>query len=193
MRAVVPGDALISGDHTLTVLLTSVMATLIVRVPGGLGVLETVFVALLGYRVPQGQLLAALLAYRGIYYLLPLVLATALTGLAAPAHAQGLTREQVKMDRDSFLALMRWDELTGMWVLVENDATVAAIGERLYGVGRVAGSFFYLHFNLGVGGGVVVDGQHYRGAQGGHRSGPHGQSYRSGWPRAPAHRVGEYR
>jgi hypothetical protein len=28
-----------------------------------------------------------------------------------------LTREQVKMDRDSFLALMRWDELTGMWVL----------------------------------------------------------------------------
>ena len=62
--------------HVLTVLLTSVMATLIVRVPGGLGVLETVFVALLAYRVPQGQLLAALLAYRGLYYLLPLMLAT---------------------------------------------------------------------------------------------------------------------
>jgi predicted NBD/HSP70 family sugar kinase len=57
--------------------------------------------------------------------------------------------------------------LTGLWVLVENDATVAAIGERLYGVGRIASSFFYLHFNLGVGGGVVVDGQHYRGAFGG--------------------------
>lgn len=62
--------------HVLAVLLTSVMATLIVRVPGGLGVLETVFVALLAYRVPQGQLLAALLAYRGLYYLLPLMLAT---------------------------------------------------------------------------------------------------------------------
>jgi uncharacterized membrane protein YbhN (UPF0104 family) len=62
--------------HVLTVLLTTVVATLIVRVPGGLGVLETVFVALLSYRLPQGQLLAALLAYRGIYYLLPLMLAT---------------------------------------------------------------------------------------------------------------------
>ena len=62
--------------HVLVVLLTSAMATLIVRVPGGLGVLETVFVALLSWRVPQGQLLAALLAYRGIYYLLPLALAT---------------------------------------------------------------------------------------------------------------------
>ena len=62
--------------HVLTVLLISVVATLIVRVPGGLGVLETVFVALLSYRLPQGQLLAALLAYRGIYYLLPLMLAT---------------------------------------------------------------------------------------------------------------------
>lgn len=62
--------------HVLTVLLISVTATLIVRVPGGLGVLETVFVALLSYRVPQGHLLAAILAYRGIYYLLPLMLAT---------------------------------------------------------------------------------------------------------------------
>ena len=61
--------------HVLTVLLTSVMATLIVRVPGGRGMLETVFVALLGFQVPQGQLLAALLAYRGLYYLTPLLLA----------------------------------------------------------------------------------------------------------------------
>lgn len=66
----------VAYPHVLAVLLTSAMATLIVRVPGGLGVLETVFVALLSYRVPQGQLLAVLLAYRGIYYLLPLLLAT---------------------------------------------------------------------------------------------------------------------
>lgn len=50
--------------------------------------------------------------------LLPLLLATTLAAVSVPAaHAQGLTREQVKMDRDAFLALMRWDELTGMWVL----------------------------------------------------------------------------
>jgi hypothetical protein len=46
-----------------------------------------------------------------------LLLAATLTVLAVPGHAQNLTREQVKMDRDTFLALMRWDELTGMWVL----------------------------------------------------------------------------
>lgn len=49
--------------------------------------------------------------------LLPLVLATAFVAFSAPAQAQGLTREQVKMERDAFLALMRWDELSGMWVL----------------------------------------------------------------------------
>ncbi|MGV1759936.1 ROK family transcriptional regulator [Rhizobium sp. A22-96] len=59
------------------------------------------------------------------------------------------------------------EELTGVRTFVENDATVAAIGERLYGIGRVARSFFYLHFNLGVGGGLVMDGHHYRGAFGG--------------------------
>jgi predicted NBD/HSP70 family sugar kinase len=59
------------------------------------------------------------------------------------------------------------EKLTGLRAFVENDATVAAIGERLYGVGRIAHSFFYLHFNLGIGGGLVMDGHHYRGAFGG--------------------------
>jgi predicted NBD/HSP70 family sugar kinase len=59
------------------------------------------------------------------------------------------------------------ENLTGLRVLVENDATVAAIGESLYGVGRAAASFFYLHFNLGIGGGLVLDRQPYRGAFGG--------------------------
>ena len=68
--------------HVLSVLLCSVVAGLIVRVPGGLGVLETVFVALLGYRVPLSDLLAALLAYRAVYYLLPLLLATLAYGVA---------------------------------------------------------------------------------------------------------------
>lgn len=47
------------------------------HVPAGLGVLEAVFVALLAHRVPQGELLAALLAYRAIY-LAPLAIAAAL-------------------------------------------------------------------------------------------------------------------
>jgi uncharacterized membrane protein YbhN (UPF0104 family) len=88
--------------HVLAVLLCSVVAGLIVRVPGGLGVLEAIFVALLAYRIPQNELLAALLAYRGIYYLLPLLLASvayAVTELRArklraAAKARGAARKR---------------------------------------------------------------------------------------------------
>jgi predicted NBD/HSP70 family sugar kinase len=68
---------------------------------------------------------------------------------------------------EKFPLAARLEELTGLRTFVENDATVAAIGERHYGIGRMARSFFYLHFNLGVGGGLVMDGHHYRGAFGG--------------------------
>jgi uncharacterized membrane protein YbhN (UPF0104 family) len=56
----------------LAVLLIGAMAGLIVRVPAGLGVLEAVFIALLSHRLPEAQLLGALLAYRAIYYIAPL-------------------------------------------------------------------------------------------------------------------------
>jgi hypothetical protein len=46
-----------------------------------------------------------------------LVIASLLLSVSSLATAQGLTREQVKMDRDAFLKTMRWDELTGQWVL----------------------------------------------------------------------------
>lgn len=52
-------------------------------------------------------------------------------------------------------------------VIAENDARAAAIGEKLYGVGRTARHFFYLHFGFGIGGGMIVDGDHYRGGSGG--------------------------
>ena len=68
---------------------------------------------------------------------------------------------------EKFPLAAKLEQLTGLRTFVENDATVAAIGERLYGIGRIARSFFYLHFNLGVGGGLVMDGHNYRGAFGG--------------------------
>jgi uncharacterized protein (TIRG00374 family) len=60
----------------LAVLLVAAVAGVITHVPAGLGVLETVFVVLLSHQLPRSELLAALLAYRGIYYLAPLALAT---------------------------------------------------------------------------------------------------------------------
>ncbi|UDJ80933.1 lysylphosphatidylglycerol synthase domain-containing protein [Kosakonia oryzae] len=60
----------------LGVLLVSSIAGVIVHIPAGIGVLEAVFIALLaGEHVAQGTIIAALLAYRVLYYFLPLLLA----------------------------------------------------------------------------------------------------------------------
>ena len=59
----------------LATLLVAAIAGVIAHVPAGLGVTEAVFVALMGHQVEHGPLLAALLGYRGIYYIGPLVIA----------------------------------------------------------------------------------------------------------------------
>ncbi|WP_044559990.1 ROK family transcriptional regulator [Azospirillum sp. B4] len=51
-------------------------------------------------------------------------------------------------------------------VFVENDAAAAALGELQFGHGLRDPSFFYVLINQGLGGGIVIDGQYYRGAQG---------------------------
>ncbi|NNG04790.1 MAG: ROK family transcriptional regulator [Inquilinus sp.] len=55
---------------------------------------------------------------------------------------------------------------TGLPVLVENDATAAALGERLHGAARDLRTFFYLYLGVGLGAGLILDGQPYRGAWG---------------------------
>ncbi|MGR9272027.1 ROK family transcriptional regulator (plasmid) [Rhizobium leguminosarum] len=52
-------------------------------------------------------------------------------------------------------------------VLVENDATAAAIGERLHGVARGLGSFVYLFLagGGGIGAGMFLDGHLYKGSR----------------------------
>jgi glycosyltransferase 2 family protein len=57
-----------------TVLLVAAVAGVITHVPAGLGVLEAVFLTLLAHRMPDAELLAALIAYRALYYLAPLVI-----------------------------------------------------------------------------------------------------------------------
>jgi predicted NBD/HSP70 family sugar kinase len=54
----------------------------------------------------------------------------------------------------------------GMRVIMDNDATAAALGERWRGIGDGAESFVYLYLGDGVGGGLVLDGQAYRGLRG---------------------------
>lgn len=59
----------------LATMLVACIAGVVTHIPAGLGVLEAVFLTLLGHRVPESQLLGALLAYRAVYFLCPLVLA----------------------------------------------------------------------------------------------------------------------
>ncbi|MGB3694916.1 MAG: hypothetical protein WA999_19560 [Spirulinaceae cyanobacterium] len=57
------------------------LAGIISNVPGGLGVFETVLLFLLSPPVDSAALLGTLLAYRGIYYCLPLLVSVLLWGL----------------------------------------------------------------------------------------------------------------
>lgn len=57
------------------VLALSVLANLIIHIPANLGVLEAVFVGMLGAQVPPPQILAALLTYRALFHIGPLLLA----------------------------------------------------------------------------------------------------------------------
>lgn len=60
----------------LGILLMSSLAGAIAHIPAGLGVLEAVFVAMLQHQLPHGAIIAALIGYRVIYFLIPLGLAT---------------------------------------------------------------------------------------------------------------------
>jgi uncharacterized membrane protein YbhN (UPF0104 family) len=76
-----PSELPVSFSNFIGVYLLAQMAGLASQIPGGLGVFETAIVMLLPYGMNATQLLGTLIAYRGIYYLLPLGVATALLGI----------------------------------------------------------------------------------------------------------------
>ena len=57
-------------------------------------------------------------------------------------------------------------EAFGRPAALENDATAAAAGEHRFGAGAGTRHMVYLTVSTGIGGGVIVDGQLYRGAMG---------------------------
>lgn len=81
----------IAFPTVVSVLLLAAIAAVIAHIPAGLGVLEAVFVALLSHQLPQHELLAALVAYRVIYYLVPLSVA-AVVYLVTEARTQHLAK-----------------------------------------------------------------------------------------------------
>ncbi|MDF2643873.1 MAG: putative rane protein, partial [Pseudomonas sp.] len=65
------------------------------HIPAGLGVLETVFITLLSHQFSKGSMLAALIGYRAIYFLLPLLIAVVVyLVLEKRAKKMGLNNQQ---------------------------------------------------------------------------------------------------
>lgn len=69
-------DGVVPFQDALLTLLAGAIAGVLTHVPGGWGVLEFVAIALLSQHAPASQLVAGVLVYRAMYYLLPLVLAS---------------------------------------------------------------------------------------------------------------------
>jgi glucokinase len=66
----------------------------------------------------------------------------------------------------SDFSLGRWlAELSSLPVFVDNDANMGALGEATVGAGRNFDPVFYITLGSGVGGGLVVGGKVYHGAQ----------------------------
>ncbi len=108
----------------------AVIAGIASHVPGGLGVFEAVMLAACGPQASVQTVLGALLLYRGVYYLLPLVLATALlaayelrSGIAAP-----VGRMAVHLSPRLLAALAI---VAGIWLLVSGVTPQSRRAERV--------------------------------------------------------------
>ncbi|GAA0746474.1 acid-inducible protein LpiA [Ideonella azotifigens] len=95
----------------------AIAASIISHVPGGVGVFEAVMLLASGTGVPSDAMLGALLLNRGIYYVLPLLLATGTliayelrSGVAAP-----VSRMAVHLSPRLMAALTM---VAGLWLLV---------------------------------------------------------------------------
>ncbi len=79
----------------LGIFLLAQMAALISHVPGGLGVFESM-ILLSAPDIPADALISAMLVYRGIYYLLPLAIATLLMGGNELLEKKGLVKKAAR-------------------------------------------------------------------------------------------------
>jgi phosphatidylglycerol lysyltransferase len=80
LYALLPAGAGLPFTGFLGIFLLGQFAGVVSHVPGGLGVFEGILLALLPAGIPGGAFFAALIAYRVIYYVLPLVAAAILLG-----------------------------------------------------------------------------------------------------------------
>jgi glycosyltransferase 2 family protein len=77
---VLPNNISLSFLDFLGIYLLAMFAGVVSNVPGGLGVFETVILLILSSKISAPAILASMLAYRAIYYFLPMLIAVCLLG-----------------------------------------------------------------------------------------------------------------
>lgn len=94
LYSLLPPDSAIGYLPFTAIFLLAIIVALISHVPGGLGVLELVLITML----PQSShgLVASLLAFRVIYYLLPLLIAVVSIAVASLVQFRGRSRQDFK-------------------------------------------------------------------------------------------------
>jgi phosphatidylglycerol lysyltransferase len=80
LYVLLPQDTPLGFGHFLEIFLLAQLAGLVSQVPGGLGVFETVILLLLPADIAAPRVLGTLVVYRGVYYLLPLMVAVVALG-----------------------------------------------------------------------------------------------------------------
>ena len=93
----------------------------------------------------------------------------AAVGLGIPAtidHDRGIAISAVNLPIDDLPVRELVGERTGLPIFVDNDANVAALAEHLYGAARGADNAVMLTIGTGIGGGLILGGEVYRGASG---------------------------
>jgi uncharacterized membrane protein YbhN (UPF0104 family) len=76
----IPPEARVSFPMMLGITILSFVAGVISSVPGGLGIFESAFILLMPPESERTVLLGALLAFRALYYFIPLIVAALLLG-----------------------------------------------------------------------------------------------------------------
>src|SRR6478609_3258366 len=90
-------------------------------------------------------------------------------GLGIPAtinHDKGIAVSAVTLPLENLPLRDLVRERTGLAAFVANDATVAALAEHLYGAARGAENAVMLTIGTGIGGGLILGGEIYRGSTG---------------------------
>jgi glucokinase len=90
-------------------------------------------------------------------------------GLGIPAtinHDKGIAVSAVNLPLENLSIRDLIEKRTGLSAFVDNDATVAALAEHLFGAARGVENAVMLTIGTGIGGGLILGGEIYRGSTG---------------------------